>query len=963
MISRGSEWAKWDLHMHSNYSCESRANMSVKEIFDNAIKSEIKMIAITDHNNFDSLDDIWTIYDEEYSNGKKYKDLVNFLPAIELKTDKGQKGVHIICIFPKIIEINNNLVKATKDFLYDNFCSQLNLTKAKVEVNGNGSYAEGLFRTNVSFDKAIELTHELGGLVIIHGGDKHGSIEEEISHATDNKNLDKVYKALDITKKEIMSKSIDIIELPNFSNKQAKNARFYKKNFNKPCILGSDAHTRDEYNSSERKYMWIKAKATFNGLKQAIIDYENRIYLGELPEQLKRVKENPTKYIDFLNIDWIDTYNGEKGDWFKNINIPLNSGLVSIIGNKGNGKSAIAEIISWLSDSYKYENFAFLNNKKFLKNKLANNFIGEIKWKANNINNKKVLSEKPNTNNIEKVQSIPQQYFEEICTDIEIEKFTNEINGVIYSRLSDEDRENEATLDSLINKYSKVAKENIDYLKVHLSNKNEEIIELESKLLSSYRENLISRISDIETKIEEHIKLCPKKVEKPNTESEEQKKYNYLNEDIKRHKEEIEKLNSEILNFNNSIKELNMFLEEIKCLFERTNSDKSRLNVTSLKYGLDIDEIIKVNINTEIIESKIKQITNEISNKKSILKLKKESVTNKEKEKKDILNMESQELSKYNDYIKYYESWSKNKDILNKNKTNINDELTYLDKQIHIDLEKLYYERRKISRDIFNEKNKILNIYDKFKKPIDIFLKENEELLDGYNMQIRSGLVIKDNFEGNVFSFINKQRKNVFRDDEYDLDKTVDGLLSIEDSSEYSQIPEMIISKMSSYEVCISLQIKDKKLLDFYNYIYGLDYIDNKYELISDNKTLDKLSPGERGALLLIFYLLLDMNDTPLIIDQPEDNLDNQSVTKILVPFIQVAKKRRQIIMVTHNPNLAIVADSDQIINVSINKDDNMRVNIQSGGIEDLEINESCVTILEGTMNSFRRREEKYIYY
>ena len=130
---------------------------------------------------------------------------------------------------------------------------------------------------------------------------------------------------------------------------------------------------------------------------------------------------------------------------------------------------------------------------------------------------------------------------------------------------------------------------------------------------------------------------------------------------------------------------------------------------------------------------------------------------------------------------------------------------------------------------------------------------------------------------------------------------------------------------------------------------------------MSDGKTLDKLSPGERGALLLIFYLLLDLRDIPLVIDQPEDNLDNQSVAKVLVPFIQAAKNRRQIILVTHNPNLAVVADSDQIIHVKIDKENDQLVEVEAGGIEDDTINQSIVTILEGTMLSFKKREWKYI--
>jgi ABC-type lipoprotein export system ATPase subunit len=126
-------------------------------------------------------------------------------------------------------------------------------------------------------------------------------------------------------------------------------------------------------------------------------------------------------------------------------------------------------------------------------------------------------------------------------------------------------------------------------------------------------------------------------------------------------------------------------------------------------------------------------------------------------------------------------------------------------------------------------------------------------------------------------------------------------------------------------------------------------------------KQLQQLSPGEKGALLLIFYLLLDKDNKPLIIDQPEDNLDTQSVSRILVPFIKKAKARRQIFMVTHNPNLAVVADAEQIIHVNIAKEKDHAVSIKSGSIENLEINTSIVDILEGTMPAFRQRDQKYM--
>jgi predicted ATPase len=96
------------------------------------------------------------------------------------------------------------------------------------------------------------------------------------------------------------------------------------------------------------------------------------------------------------------------------------------------------------------------------------------------------------------------------------------------------------------------------------------------------------------------------------------------------------------------------------------------------------------------------------------------------------------------------------------------------------------------------------------------------------------------------------------------------------------------------------------------------------------------------------------------VIDQPEDNLDNKSVSRILVPFIKQAKQRRQIIIVTHNPNLAVVADAEQIICVSIDKTNNNSFSSSAGGIETPDINQCIIDILEGTRPAFDKRRLKY---
>ena len=160
---------------------------------------------------------------------------------------------------------------------------------------------------------------------------------------------------------------------------------------------------------------------------------------------------------------------------------------------------------------------------------------------------------------------------------------------------------------------------------------------------------------------------------------------------------------------------------------------------------------------------------------------------------------------------------------------------------------------------------------------------------------------------------------------------------------------------------CLEADERQKTPQELYDHLFGFDYLEPKYDLKVDGKELSELSPGERGGLLLIFYLMLDHQDIPLVIDQPEDNLDNKSVYEILVSFIKQSKKRRQIILVTPNPNLAVVADAEQIIHVSIDKKDGKHdFDFFSRSIEEPSINQTVVDILEGTLPAFDNRRLEY---
>ena len=145
-----------------------------------------------------------------------------------------------------------------------------------------------------------------------------------------------------------------------------------------------------------------------------------------------------------------------------------------------------------------------------------------------------------------------------------------------------------------------------------------------------------------------------------------------------------------------------------------------------------------------------------------------------------------------------------------------------------------------------------------------------------------------------------------------------------------------------------------------YDLIFGLNFLEPRYSLLFQDTQIEQLSPGQRGALLLIFYLLVDKGKTPIILDQPEENLDNETVFRLLVPVLSEAKKQRQIIMVTHNPNLAVVCDAEQIIHARFDRASDSTIRYESGAIENTGLNEAVVTILEGTKPAFENRYGKY---
>jgi len=147
-------------------------------------------------------------------------------------------------------------------------------------------------------------------------------------------------------------------------------------------------------------------------------------------------------------------------------------------------------------------------------------------------------------------------------------------------------------------------------------------------------------------------------------------------------------------------------------------------------------------------------------------------------------------------------------------------------------------------------------------------------------------------------------------------------------------------------------------------WLYSTRHIEMRYGVTYDGVAIEHWSPGTRGIVLLLLYLVIDKHDRrPLLIDQPEENLDPKSVFDELVPHFREARRRRQVVIVTHNANLVVNTDADQVIVASSEPKDGVglpKVSHQCGSLENPEIRKAVCNILEGGEKAFLDRERRY---
>lgn len=325
----GSVWGKWDLHFHTPSSYDYK-NKSVtdRQIIEGLLRANVAAVAVTDHHLIDAAR-IRSL--QSLGAGK-----VTVFPGIELRSELGGKeSVHLIGIFSET---------ANPEHIWTKMQGPLNLTVTEVQKEGDD-------RVYVRFEEAAKLIHELGGVVSVHVGRKANSIER-IGN-------DHPYKRA--FKEDLARKHIDLFEIgrpPDVSS--YRETVFPEIGLERPLVICSDNH--DIGNYVEKGNCWIKSDPAFAGFQQIISDPQERVYIGEVPPSVDRVRRHATKYITSISFEKIENSSLSE-HWFSGT-VPLNPGLIAVIGNKGTGKTALVEGIGLTGENCSAHSFLLPQRRK-----------------------------------------------------------------------------------------------------------------------------------------------------------------------------------------------------------------------------------------------------------------------------------------------------------------------------------------------------------------------------------------------------------------------------------------------------------------------------------------------------------------------------------------------------------------------------------------------------------------------
>lgn len=949
----GSKWIKCDFHIHTpcsvlNNQFGDNFEEYVKKMLRKALENDIQVIAITDYYSIDGYKKLKEEYlenevklkeigflDEEILKIKQILFLANIEFRLNVLIDNSKVNFHVILSNEiKIRDIENNFLSKI-EFSY-NGKEVRSLRKEEVENLGKrlkeeqpelkgSDYKIGIEQIAVDSYKIIELLENSSifrnkYLIVVPPDEDLSNLSwRGQSHHT-RKILIQQAHCLFSSNKSTISWGL--------GEKSGNKEEYVKEFFSlKPCIHGSDAHCYENlFRPDKNRYCWVKSIPTFEGIRQMLFEPKERVYIGETFPSEKQ------PYNIIKRVKFVDSKNEFQSEW-----IYLNEGLNSIIGGKSSGKSLLLYYIAKTIISKKIDNLKedIGKNINFLgynfENQIGREFNFVVEWADGveiNLKNKETKR---------KITYIPQMYINYIA---ENKNNKNELNNILLGILN-ENKEFKDNVENINKKINQKSIEINEEISIFFRNRTK-LIELENEKID---------IGDLEG-IEKNIDRLEKESQEIGYISilndNEKEEYLDISNSIKKKKEELEKYKQNV-----NIRQLyvNKLIEKIKetsvVLNEIFFEDLNKIDDNEVKENLK-------SLN-ENVKSKILEVKNYLQNDNFIFKV---------CEKTKLL--EEEIVNSQNNIKKYEEKMGNMEKQLNLVK------LLEQEKQKKVLIEEKEKEIILLKNDLTNKK-----ILEKYQELLVLYENKILEHLKFKNISEDIELVVKLKFDIDSFKekFSEKISKKLVLEKQFGEKIFTGNEFKFTKDCHLENIKNIYDKLINNKE-----EIKINQSYSLEEVLEGLfkDYFSIEYDLVQNGDSLLEMSPGKRGIVLFQLFLQLSNSDTPILIDQPEDNLDNRTIYQELNTFIKNRKLKRQIILVSHNANLVVSTDSENVIvaNQEIKKGNSYEYNEKykfeyiNGALEETFYNgkkfhekgirEHVCEILEGGEKAFKIREKKY---
>ena len=856
IINRGSDWRKWDLHIHTPYSylenkfpkgqTESGGKIPDEQIdkyINKITEMGIEAIGLTNYFRF---------HDEEYKLKKKIEKMgIAVFLNLEVRLPYFNQENNL---FNYHIIFDNNLDES----VIKNFINGLDVSVGESPKTANMLTVDEIRHTaNVDFTKLIEILERksLG----LKGNHLRGFMTRGHGNARNNNQP----RCIAVTN-DVVRQSHFLIHSSEDSEVGQKNLatdRAYwlsHEKYVRPLLQSSDAHKLDDIGV---KYSWIKADLTFEGLRQILFEPADRVSL---------IKEKPEKKLDYQVIDYF-----EYGD----AKLYFNSNLNTIIGGRSNGKSTLLNSIA-----------------KKLKKDTGNAFVFD------NYENMRIIWQDNSEKDSRDIEYIHQDYMFELANE------DTKRDELVHSIIQ------EKGLDGKIKEYDELVKSNSS----EITEKVNDYFLFEKKIKELQKpegdkegiENQISKFEDERAALIANSGITE-----------------YENKLYLEKVDELEQLGKKEISILKSLEELNT-IKNFDLI--RSDIEINHLNDDIKNPLLAFIDNIKIEVDTRWLDE--------------VLKIEKAYQIEREKLEQNVLNIKSSDVYlNGKKRIEQNEALENIEQLLKSQKEKLTAFIQYED-----ELEDLKYDKA------IREKQ-ILYLFSNYEK-------YRNKLIDEFDLQ-EDDLTIKLDFNS-----INFEDKINFLNARYQNNNKF--IESFDNNS------SAVISRVFERDLSFT---QKKSQEDLIRAVFNTEWYSYHFELYYQNDEYKAMSQGKKAFVILKLILEFSEARKPVLIDQPEDSLDNRAIYTELTTYLKNKKSQRQIILVTHNPNVVIGADAENIIvanqhSMETPNASDSKFSYVNGGIESTKerdelnpvflerqgIREHVFDILEGGLEAFEKRENKY---